>query len=95
MISSSPTANGQGCPEHGVVAYPHPELCDHFYLCTNGTLTEEVCENGLLFDGKGAVHNHCNYHWAVDCGVRKYQRKCATLTIVAIVRQKMGNGWVF
>ncbi|XP_048005357.1 uncharacterized protein LOC125241087 isoform X1 [Leguminivora glycinivorella] len=60
------------CPEHyGVQAYAHPELCDQFFLCTNGTLTVETCENGLLFDGKGAVHNHCNYHWAVDCGHRK------------------------
>ncbi|XP_063547792.1 protein obstructor-E [Cydia strobilella] len=60
------------CPEHyGVQAYAHPELCDQFFLCTNGTLTVETCENGLLFDGKGAVHNHCNYHWAVDCGNRK------------------------
>ncbi|PZC74956.1 protein obstructor-E [Helicoverpa armigera] len=60
------------CPEqYGVQAYAHPELCDQFFLCTNGTLTVETCENGLLFDGKGAVHNHCNYHWAVDCGGRK------------------------
>ncbi|XP_028169327.1 protein obstructor-E [Ostrinia nubilalis] len=60
------------CPEqHGVQAYAHPELCDQFFLCTNGTLTVETCENGLLFDGKGAVHNHCNYNWAVDCGTRK------------------------
>ncbi len=36
--------------------------------CTNGTLTEEYCENGLLFDGHGHVHNYCNYNWAVDCG---------------------------
>ena len=35
-----------------------------------GTLTEEVCENGLVFDGYGDVHNHCNYNWAVDCGKR-------------------------
>ncbi|KAJ0180981.1 hypothetical protein K1T71_003066 [Dendrolimus kikuchii] len=61
-----------GCPEqYGVQAYAHPELCDQFFLCTNGTLTVETCENGLLFDGKGAVHNHCNYHWAVECGTRK------------------------
>lgn len=31
----------------------------------------EQCENGLLYDGKGNVHNHCNYHWDVDCGTRK------------------------
>ena len=37
-----------------------------------GTLYEEVCENGLVFDGHGAVHNHCNYNWAVDCGKRVY-----------------------
>ena len=37
-----------------------------------GTLTEETCENGLVFDGYGAIHNHCNYNWAVDCGKRVY-----------------------
>lgn len=64
------------CPEqHGVQAYAHPESCNLFFLCTNGTLTVETCENGLLFDGKGAVHNHCNYNWAVDCGTRKSDRK--------------------
>jgi len=30
----------------------------------------ETCENGLLFDGKGAIHNHCNYNWAVNCDKR-------------------------
>ena len=45
-----------------------------FYVvqCTNGTLTEEVCENGLVYDGHGHVHNYCNYNWAVDCGSRIY-----------------------
>lgn len=61
------------CPEPiGEQAYLHPDHCDQFFLCTNGTLTLETCENGLLFDGKGAVHNHCNYNWAVDCGNRKF-----------------------
>ncbi|XP_055913128.1 protein obstructor-E [Eupeodes corollae] len=61
------------CPEKkGVQAYAHTENCDQFFLCTNGTLTLETCENGLLFDGKGAAHNHCNYNWAVDCGNRHY-----------------------
>nr|CAD7433884.1 unnamed protein product [Timema monikensis] len=62
------------CPEQvGVQTYAHPDLCDHFFLCTNGTVTVEQCENGLLFDGKGSVHKHCNYNWAVDCGARKYE----------------------
>lgn len=60
------------CPSpYGVFAYAHPEDCGAFFLCTNGTLTYEYCENGLLFDGHGAVHNHCNYNWAVKCGDRK------------------------
>ncbi|XP_039962151.1 protein obstructor-E [Bactrocera neohumeralis] len=61
------------CPEKiGEQAYAHTERCDQFFLCTNGTLTLETCENGLLFDGKGSVHNHCNYNWAVDCKGRKW-----------------------
>jgi len=61
------------CPEqHGVQAYAHPDFCDQFFLCTNGTITLETCENGLLFDGKGAIHNHCNYIWAAECGPRKF-----------------------
>merc|ERR1711911_75840 len=45
-----------------------------FYKCANGTLTLETCENGLLFDnGEGAVHNHCNYHWGVQCYDRVYE----------------------
>ena len=59
------------CPEgEGLQLYPHPKYCDQFYKCANGTLTLEFCENGLLFDGKGAVYNYCNYHWGVDCGKR-------------------------
>ena len=63
------------CPEqHGVQTYAHPDLCDHFFKCTNGTVSLEKCENGLLYDGKGSVHEHCNYNWAVDCGTRKADR---------------------
>ena len=42
-----------------------------FFQCENGTLTEEICENGLAYDGHGNVYNHCNYNWAVDCGDAK------------------------
>lgn len=64
------------CPEqHGEQTYAHPDYCDQFYLCTNGTLTLEQCGNGLLYDGKGAAYHHCNYHWAVDCGNRKAERR--------------------
>lgn len=64
------------CPEpFGLQLYPHPKFCDQFYKCANGTLTLETCSNGLLFDGKGSVHEYCNYYWAADCGERVYERK--------------------
>ena len=70
------------CPEqHGVQTYAHPDLCDHFFKCTNGTVSLEKCENGLLYDGKGNVHEHCNYNWAVDCGTRKADSTYTELTV--------------
>jgi hypothetical protein len=63
------------CPEPiGEQAYAHPEICDQFFLCVNGTLSLETCENGLVFNGKGGVHNHCAYNWnhEVDCDKRHY-----------------------
>ena len=34
----------------GLQVYPHPDSCNHFYKCANGTLTLETCGNGLLFN---------------------------------------------
>merc|ERR1712088_1161371 len=63
------TAQYSSCPEaYGLQLYPHEQYCDKFYKCANGTLYEEVCENGLVFDGHGAVHNHCNYNWPSTAG---------------------------
>lgn len=64
------------CPEsEGLQLYPHPDSCNNFYKCANGTLTLETCGNGLLFDEKrglaGSTHNHCSYIWEADCGGRK------------------------
>merc|ERR1739845_290621 len=55
-----------------VILLTNERYCDKFYKCANGTLTEETCENGLAFNGKGAVDNHCDYNWNVDCGKRAY-----------------------
>ena len=72
----SPYRDIASCSEpYGLQTYPHPKNCDQFYKCENGTLTLETCENGLLFDGKGGVHNHCNYYWAVDCEGRVHDRE--------------------
>jgi len=64
------------CPEkEGLQLYPHPDSCNNFYKCANGTLTLETCGNGLLFDERkglaGSTHNHCSYIWEADCGGRK------------------------
>lgn len=76
MIQCQEYSGSSQCPEqHGEQTYVHPDYCDQFYLCTNGTLTLEQCGNGLLYDGKGAAYHHCNYHWAVDCGNRKAERR--------------------
>ena len=43
------------------------------FQCVNGTLYDELCENGLAYSGgHGAAHNFCNYNWEVDCGTRAY-----------------------
>jgi len=62
------------CPEpYGIQTYPDEKYCDKFYKCVNGTLYDELCENGLAYSGgHGAAHNFCNYNWEVDCGTRAY-----------------------
>ena len=57
------------CPPCITIEFPISIHLD--FQCENGTLTEEICENGLAYDGHGNVYNHCNYNWAVDCGDAK------------------------
>ena len=85
LIAAQLAADVPYCPDvYGVATHPHPEYCDKFYLCENGTLTLETCENGLLYDGKGAVHNHCNYNWAVNCDKRLNESKSWDLSQTSI-----------
>ncbi len=39
----------------GLQVYPHPDSCNHYYKCTNGSLTLETCGNGLLFNEATAL----------------------------------------
>merc|ERR1711928_174499 len=56
VLVASTKAQYSSCPEpYGLQLYPHEQYCDKFYKCANGTLYEEVCENGLVFDGHGAA----------------------------------------
>lgn len=62
---------GHGCPRKGVFSYENKDYCDRYYMCTNGTFTEEACPNGLAYGQMGAVYQHCAYNWNVDCGRKK------------------------
>jgi len=64
------------CPEtSGIQVYADPDSCNTFYKCEEGVPTQEVCENGLLFDEEmaltDAIHNYCVYNWKANCGQRK------------------------
>lgn len=61
----------KGCPLKGVFSYENKDYCDRYYMCTNGTFTEEACPNGLAYSQMGAVYQHCAYNWNVDCGRKK------------------------
>lgn len=61
----------KGCPDKGVFSYENKDYCDRYYMCTNGTFTEEACPNGLAYGQMGAVYQHCAYNWNVDCGRKK------------------------
>ncbi len=43
------------CYVAGLQVYPHPDSCNHYYKCANGSLTLETCGNGLLFNEATAL----------------------------------------
>ena len=57
--------------ELNITTFADPENCHNYYFCDeDGSVNLKTCANGLLYDGKGSVYEHCNYHWAVDCEQR-------------------------
>merc|ERR1712168_478648 len=59
-------AQYSACPEpYGLQTYPHEGYCDKFYKCANGTLTEEVCENGLVYDDTPISSPGCLYQYGI------------------------------
>ncbi|UYV74482.1 hypothetical protein LAZ67_11003658 [Cordylochernes scorpioides] len=57
------------CPENSGF-YPHERSCDRYYSCENGTATEKVCGNGLVFDDADSTRENCAYPFTVNCGER-------------------------
>lgn len=68
----------RGCPPKGVFSWENKDYCDRYYMCTNGTFTEEACPNGLGYSQMGAVYQHCAYNWNVDCGAKKTAQPLAS-----------------
>ncbi|XP_076346227.1 protein obstructor-E-like isoform X2 [Tachypleus tridentatus] len=57
------------CPEpYGF--FPHPTHCDRFWACDNGTATQKLCGNGLVFDPFDKLTENCAYAYTVNCGDR-------------------------
>lgn len=72
VVQSQYVADPRHCPDPGLLAWPHPTACDRYTRCENGTVTEEVCPNGLLFDPHGGIFDFCNYNWRSSCpGVKR------------------------
>lgn len=68
----------KGCPPKGVFSYENRDHCDRYFMCTNGTFTEEACPNGLAYSQMGAVYQHCAYNWNVHCGMKKTSEPLAS-----------------
>ena len=67
QLPAHPVAVPVHCPPEGLYTFPHPQACDQYYLCRNGTLTHEFCPNGLAHAEKAAVYEFCAHLWNVDC----------------------------
>merc|ERR1712200_389979 len=81
VLAGSAKAQYSSCPEpYGLQLYPHEQYCDKFYKCANGTLYEEVCENGLVFDDTPISSPGCLYQYGlypVGEGCQTTFYKCA------------------
>jgi len=58
--------DGFQCPQPGG-AFPHPLLCEVYYICTENVPKRHVCPATQLFDLK---YSGCNWEQYVDCGDR-------------------------
>ncbi|CBY12903.1 unnamed protein product [Oikopleura dioica] len=60
---STPTSSPGGDCVSGQF-YPHPELCDHYYLCDNGGNVDFTCPPGTYWD---TANNYCDFANTIDC----------------------------
>ncbi|KZS03170.1 Gasp [Daphnia magna] len=56
---------------HRPYMLPDTEFCDKYFVCQDGTATEEFCDDGLVFDDD---KEKCELPHAVQCGSRTKQQ---------------------
>ena len=59
------------CPPVALHAWEDPNDCDRYVRCENGTVTDAVCPNGLVFSPTGGAYDFCDFNWKVDCGKKR------------------------
>merc|ERR1719507_2316933 len=66
LAAAAQAASPGRCPEnYGVQTYADDYACDRFFKCENGTLTEEICENGLAYDDTPISSPGCLYQFGI------------------------------
>lgn len=62
------------CPEESGL-FPDSKQCDKYYECKNGTATEQLCVDGLVFNQDSKRFGKCDQPFNVDCDGRPKLRK--------------------
>lgn len=60
--------------------FPDSIQCDKYYECQNGVAKEQLCADGLVFDGSIKRINKCDQLFNVDCGDRTELRNLFQLS---------------
>ena len=62
------------CPEpNGYFADAYQ--CDKYYECIDGTITEKLCPDGMVFNDFSPMHEKCDLPFNIDCSQRPDLRK--------------------
>jgi len=62
------------CPEpNGYFADAYQ--CDKYYECIDGTITEKLCPDGMVFNDFSPMHEKCDLPFNIDCSQRPDRRK--------------------
>lgn len=54
------------CPEAGIFWIPHPNTCEYYFMCVNGTPILHHCSPGLFWD---SANNRCDVKENAVCSI--------------------------